>query len=51
MYKCKKISLYTGKVLAKEVFDNIDKAIAFCNNNLSYTASYRWVLCSNRFIK
>ena len=37
--------------MAKEVFNNIDKAIAFCNSNLSLTASYRWVLFTNRFIK
>ena len=44
MYTAKKISLYTGKVLAKEVFDNSDDAIAFVNSNISHSGAFRWVL-------
>ena len=50
-YTCKKISIYTGKVMAKEVFYNLDKAIQFCNNNLSITGAYQWILFTNKFIK
>jgi hypothetical protein len=51
MYTCKKISTYTGKTIAKEVFDNLDQAIKFCNSNISATGSYQWLLFTNKFIK
>lgn len=43
-YTVKKVSLYTGKTIAKETFTNIDEAIKFCNNNISVSGAYRWVL-------
>jgi len=49
-YTCKKISTYTGKIMAKKVFDDLDKAIKFCNSNLSITGAYQWIL-STKFIK
>lgn len=51
MFICKKISIYTGKVLAKEVFNTSTEAIAFCNSNVSASGAFRWVLFTNRFIK
>jgi hypothetical protein len=51
MYIVKKISLYTGKIIEKKVFDSLDKAIAYHNSNLSVSGSYRVTFSSNKFIK
>jgi len=43
-FKAKKISTYTGKVMATETFETSEQAIKFCNSNLSVTGAYHWVL-------
>lgn len=44
MFIAKKVSLYTGKVIAKEVFNTSEEAIKFINGNLSFSGAFRWTL-------